>query len=51
MLSRRFNALALLTIHQNVTDDIDLIAVGNEFIALKDQRYQYFGQFVQSDFL
>mgnify|MGYP001797234560 CR=1 FL=1 len=50
MKSKRFNALALLNIHKELKDKVDLMEVGNEFIALSEQRYNYFGKFKASDF-
>ena len=50
MTQQRFNALSILCTHKHLTDTIDLVSVGNEFIALNDQREQTFGQFVLSDF-
>ena len=43
MSNRRFNALGLY-IHKELTDNLDSAEVGNEFVSLNDQRYQYFGK-------
>ena len=51
MTDRRFNALGLLNVHKELTDKLDLLEVGNEFISLNDERHQYFGKFVTSDFI
>jgi hypothetical protein len=40
----------ILHIHKELTDPIDLVEVGNDFISLNDERYQYFGKFIKSDF-
>ena len=40
MNSKRFNSLAILSIHKELTDAIDLVAVGNEFASIHD-RSQY----------
>ena len=42
----RFDTLAILNFHNDVTDKIDLNAVGNELIAMSDQRKTFFGTFV-----
>ena len=49
MSNRSFNALWLY-IHKELTDNLDLAEVGNEFVSLNDERYQYFGKFIKSDF-
>ena len=41
MTNGRFNALGLLNIHKELTDNLDLAEVGNEFVSLIDERYQY----------
>ena len=41
MTNIRFNALWLY-IHKELTDNLDLAEVGNEFVSLNDERYQYF---------
>ena len=51
MKNKRFNVLAILQIHKDLTDDIDLVGVGNEFVSLHSSRYQYFGKFEESDFI
>ena len=50
MTNRRFNALGLLNTHKELTDNLDLAEVGNEFVSLNDERYHYFGNFIKSDF-
>ena len=41
---------AILLTHKELTDTIDLIAVGNEFISKHAERKSHLGQFVSSDF-
>ena len=41
----RFNALAILNVHKDVTDKIDFNAVGNKFID-KSPEENFFGTFV-----
>ena len=45
MKSKRFNSLAVLHIHKEMTDGIDLIKVGNEFVLAREGRQNYFGKF------
>ena len=49
MTNKRFNFLSISNIHKDLTDKIDLVDVGNEFVSLYDSRYQYFGTFPASD--
>ena len=50
MKSNRFNSLALLNVHKELTDSLDLMEVGNDFIDKNEHRHNYFGKFVASDF-
>ena len=51
MTNKCFNSLGLLNVHKELTDsELDLDEAGNEFISLKEERFQYFGNFVESDF-
>lgn len=50
MTNRRFNLLGLLSAPKELTDELDLAEAGNEFISLNEERFQYFGKFVASDF-
>ena len=50
MKNKRFNVLAILQIHKDLTDDIDLVGVGNEFVSYSS-RYQYYGKLEESDFI
>ena len=49
MTQKRFNALAILDCHKEVTDSLDLVSVGNRFVSLYQERYQKFGNFLASD--
>jgi hypothetical protein len=50
MTNKRFNSLSILNIHKDITDKLDLVDVGNEFVSLYDSRHHYFGTFEASDF-
>ena len=41
MTSRHFNALGLLNLHKELSDNYDLAEVGNELVSLNHERYQY----------
>ena len=45
MKSKRFNSLAVLHMHKEMTGGIDLIEVGNEFASAREGRQNYFGKF------
>ena len=49
MTQKRFSNLAILQEHKKRTDAIDLIAIGNEFVAKHGERMIRFGTFVESD--
>ena len=49
MTQKRFNSIALMHCHKTDTDMLDLVAVGNEFVAKHDQRKVQFGTFISSD--
>jgi hypothetical protein len=49
MTTKRFNNLAILTTHKELTDTIDLVAVGNEFANKNDIRKKNLGKFVPDD--
>ena len=49
MKQKRFNSLAILTSHKDITDDIDLTEVANIFVSGHDQRYNHFGRFSTGD--
>ena len=50
MTQKRFNSLAVLSFHKELTDKISLVNVANEFVASKPSRKNIFGKFVESDF-
>ena len=50
MTNRRFSSWSLVNVHQELTDKVDLVEVGNEFITLNEKRFPYFDKFVESDF-
>ena len=51
MTSQRFNALALLNVHKECTDQLGLMEVGNEFINQNEQRRKHFGKYTENEFL
>ena len=50
MTSQRFNGLALLKVHKECTDQLDLMEDGNEFIDQNDQRRKHFGKYAENEF-
>ena len=46
---KRFNSLAVLSFHKELTDKISLINVANEFVTSKPLRKNIFGKFAKSD--
>ena len=50
MKCKRFNNLGILLTHKEMTDDINLVTIGNEFISKHAERKLHLGQFVLSDF-
>ena len=51
MTQQRLNHLMMLHVHKNCTDQLDLVAVANDFIDGSDHRKHYFGsEFRQSDY-
>ena len=46
MLTKRFNALAILHEHKELTDKIDLKVVASEFASLNESRKLTFGNFL-----
>lgn len=51
MQSKRFNALALLNVPEEMTDKLDLLEVENNFIDRRDHRHYFFKKFIPSDFI
>lgn len=49
MTTKRFNNLAILTTHKELTDKIDFVSVGNEFASKHNARNTDFGKFISSD--
>ena len=51
MTQQRLNNLMVLHVHKSHTDDLDLVAVANDFIDGSDPRKSFFGsEFKQSDY-
>ena len=48
MTIQRFNGLALLNVHKECTDQLDLTEVGNEFIDQKEQRRKHFAKYTEN---
>ena len=46
MKSKRFNSLAVLHIHKDLTDMLNLKDIGIEYISAREGRRDYFGKFV-----
>ena len=44
-MTRRFNALAILNDYKDLTDDMCVIDIGNEFVKSHSKRYETFGTF------
>ena len=40
MTSKRFNSLAILSLHKKLTDTIELVAVGNHFISKRLNNFK-----------
>ena len=51
MTTKRFNNLAILSVHKELTDRIDFIDIGNKFASKYDERKMNLGKFVPSDIL
>ena len=45
MTEKRLNNCALLHIHKDLTDALDLVAIAQMFSSLNDERIHYFGSF------
>ena len=50
MSQKRFNDIAILTIHKELTDKLDLLSIGNEFVSKYDEQKRTFGRFIEKDF-
>ena len=49
MLQKCFNALAILSSHKEMTDQMSIIDVANEFVGGKPNRKSIFGKLVEED--
>ena len=49
MKQKRFNSLAILTSHKELTDEINFAQVGNIFVSGHSIHYNQFGQFIPDD--
>ena len=49
MKQERFSSLAILQYYKELTDEIDLVDIANQFTSKYDDRYMLFGKFVKSD--
>ena len=43
MTQHRFNVLAIFSNHKDLTDDMSVIDIGNEFVKSHPKRYETFG--------
>ena len=50
MTNKRFNSLAILNTYNALTDDIDLLKVGNEFVSKYDERFTSLGDLFKKIF-
>ena len=50
MTQKRFNSLASVHEHKELTDNIQLMQVGNSFISKYEERVRTYGQLTLSDF-
>ena len=51
MTTKRFNNLSILSIHKELTDNINLVNIGNKFASKYDEHRIKFDKFVSSDLL
>ena len=49
--TKAFQFIGHFKLHKHETDRIDLVSVGNDFIAKHHERYSTFGKFSESDFV
>ena len=49
MNQKRFNSLAILSFHKEITDEISVVDAANEFVATKPTRQDIFGNFSNND--
>ena len=50
MTTKRFNGLTILNCNKDLTDKLDLMETGNEFISKNDERFHQFGRFTKEEF-
>ena len=50
MTAKRFNAVAILNSNKDLTDELDLMEIGNKFISKNHERFRQFGKFSKEDF-
>ena len=51
MSQTRLNHAKVLHIHNNLTDNLSLIDIGNEFVRDSVHRQSVFGNFLQTDYI
>ena len=51
MTTKRFNNLSILSVHEELTDNINLVDIGNKFASKYDERRKNLGKFDPSDLL
>ena len=49
--AKRYNSLSLLYIYKELTDQIDIVDVGNEFVEKYEERKNIFGKFSKEDLI
>ena len=45
MKQQRLNSVMLLHTHKELTDELDMMACGNEFVSVNQHRVKTFGKF------
>ena len=50
MTQQRLNHLMVLQIHKDLTDELDIVTLANEFVALREHRSSIFGTFTEADY-
>ena len=49
MAQERLNSMLLLHVHNDLTDNLSLIEIGNEFVMGSQHRLTLFGKFLETD--
>ena len=49
MEQKRFNSLAKIHFHKDMTDDINFVETGNTFVSNHENRLNQFGKFTSDD--